>query len=203
MNLPNKLSLSRILFVPVFLVFVMPEELFGITSDLVIGIMRAMALVIAIVVAVTDYWDGKLARKYNMITNMGKLLDPLADKIFVTAGMVALVEIGVIPGWAVILVISREFLITGLRSLALEAGRVISADRLGKHKTGWQLGLIITSLVVLTAWDFFRVAGVVDNQIVHLVGIIMIWIPLVVTLILTFLSGWNYTVKNIDLLTKE
>ena len=205
MNLPNKLSLARIFAVPIFFVLVFGGEFFyGPGAHKAAGVFRALALVLVIVVSFTDWLDGKIARDRKIETNLGKLLDPLADKVFVAAALVALVELRVVPAWAVILVIGREFLVTGLRQLALECGRLIAADRLGKHKTGWQLGLIIPAMTILTARDFLRAAGVWDEPLVtqyHANAIFtgMLWIPLSVTLVLTVLSGGNYLLANKDL----
>lgn len=205
MNLPNMLSLFRIAAVPLLLVLLLPRDFFVVESTLTMALCRLGALVLVILVTVTDWLDGHLARAWKMVTPAGKLLDPLADKIFVTAALVALVRVELIPAWAAILVISREFLVTGLRSLALEKGRMIAADRLGKHKTGWQLALIITAIVLMTARDFLRVAGLWDVPLMadyHLdvVWMLMIWIPLTATILLTVASGVRYVTANSDLL---
>lgn len=197
--------MARIVAVPVFFLLLFGAEfLWGPEAHLQAAIFHTVTLILVIAVTVTDWLDGKIAREQNIVTNLGKLLDPLADKVFVAAALIALVELRLVPAWAVILVIGREFLVTGLRSLALECGRLIAADRLGKHKTGWQLGLIITAITVLTARDYLRAAGVWDDPLVSnwyadriIVG--MIWIPLSVTLVLTVLSGWKYVVDNRDL----
>lgn len=205
MNLPNKLSLARIVAVPFFFLFVFGGDVFyGPDAHLPAGIFRAVALVLVIAVTVTDWLDGKIARERKIETNLGKLLDPLADKIFVAAALVALVELRLVPAWAVILVIGREFLVTGLRSLALECGRLIAADRLGKHKTGWQLGFIITAMTILTARDFLQAADVwkaplVSQYRADLIFTGMLWFPLTVALVLTALSGANYLKANWDL----
>ena len=205
MNIPNLLSLFRILAVPLFLVLLLPRDFFVVESTLTMALCRLAALILVILVAVTDWLDGHLARAWKMVTPAGKLLDPLADKIFVTAALVALVRLDIIPAWAAVLVISREFLVTGLRSLAVEKGRVIAADRLGKHKTGWQLALIITAIALMTARDFMLVAGLWEPQIraeyhLDLIWMAMIWIPLTATILLTVASGVRYVTENSDLL---
>jgi CDP-diacylglycerol--glycerol-3-phosphate 3-phosphatidyltransferase len=172
------------------------------------GAFRMAALLITIGVAVTDWLDGKLAREMGLTTNLGKLLDPLADKIFVTSALVAFVEIDLVPAWAVIIVIAREFLVTGLRTIALEAGRVIAADRLGKHKTGWQLALIIGGIFLTGLRDFARpmFAGGQMPQAEAIFGYVttgIIWFMLAVVLVLTILSGWHYVAGNKDLLVLE
>ncbi|CAN5480733.1 CDP-diacylglycerol--glycerol-3-phosphate 3-phosphatidyltransferase [soil metagenome] len=205
MNLPNRLSLFRIYMVPVFLGLLLLSEtkLVEKQPEFWQGVVRLVALALVIVVAITDWLDGKIARERRLITNLGKLIDPLADKVFVTAALVIFAEMRLIPAWAVIIVIAREFLITGLRSLAADAGRVIAADRLGKHKMGWQLALIICVLVALAARDFLRSAGKWDNLRENYHGMALfsglIWIPLIVTVVLTVISGWSYIYANRDL----
>lgn len=208
MNLPNRLSLARILAVPLFLILLFGGTFFyeGM-NNWVNALFHFLALQLAIAVTITDWLDGKIAREQGIITNLGKLLDPLADKIFVTAALIALVELDKVPFWAVVIIISREFLVTGLRSLAHGAGRVIAADRIGKHKTGWQMGLIITALTVQLAEDFLRAADgfpllptPAGNVNMQAVFEFMILIPLAVTLVLTIWSGLHYLRVNRDLL---
>ena len=205
MNLPNLLSLFRILAVPVFLVLVLPQDFFTVETSETMAACRAAALVLVILVTVTDWLDGYIARTWKLVTPAGKLLDPLAHKIFVTAALVALVRVEMIPVWAAVVVISREFLVTGLRGVAVEYGRVIEADRLGKHKTGWQLALIITAMVLLTARDFFTMLGVWEAPLLSDYGadtvwFVLIWIPLTVTILLTVASGAKYVIEHHDLL---
>jgi CDP-diacylglycerol--glycerol-3-phosphate 3-phosphatidyltransferase len=202
MNLPNKLSMLRILAVPPFIALMLGDQWVGVDHALVRGTMKAAALVLLIAVAITDWLDGKIARERRLISNLGKLLDPLADKVFVTAALVCLVELRLVPGWAVILIIAREFVITGLRTLAADCGRVIAADRLGKHKTGWQFALLIGSTLALAVRDFCLYGGVWGTSPLLGDPIItgIVWITLSVTLVLTVMSGWSYVVQNRDLL---
>lgn len=205
MNLPNRLSFARILAVPVFLFFVLGDRLPVFSERPTLSaVFHIIALLLTIVVTYTDWLDGEIARKQGIITNLGKLLDPLADKIFVTAALIALVEISLVPAWAVVVIVSREFLVTGLRALASEAGRIIPADRLGKHKTGWQLGFIISALTAVAIRDCCRAAGIWDDPMVahyHAIAMfrVFIWFPLSVTLVLTVWSGWNYIAANREL----
>ncbi|MCC6547498.1 CDP-diacylglycerol--glycerol-3-phosphate 3-phosphatidyltransferase [Candidatus Sumerlaeota bacterium] len=202
MNLPNKLSMMRVFAVPPFVVLLIGSKLFEIEDHLATGVMMSVSLLLLIIVAITDWLDGEIARSQKLVTNLGKLLDPLADKIFVTAALVCLVELKLVPGWAVILIIAREFFVTGLRSIATERGRVVPADKLGKHKTGWQLALIIVAVVLASTREFCLHAGVwgthalLSDRAVRVV----VWIPLAVTLFLTVLSGWNYLRGNRDVL---
>jgi len=207
MNLPNRLSLFRIFVIPLFLLCLLWDQFFQ-TSQFVTGLIRMVALMLAIVVTVTDYMDGAIARKHGICTRLGQLLDPLADKVFITAALVGLVELKVIPAWAVVLVIAREFLVTGLRAIAADAGQSFGADRLGKHKTGWQLGLIITAVLVVAVRDLLMSQGywpatAPDNRPFELVFEVMVLIPLTVALVLTALSGVNYLMAHRGLLTED
>ena len=135
MNLANRLTLSRIgltFVMTFFLTF--PSIQFG----------KTMALIVFVVASLTDYWDGRIARRANHVTSFGKLMDPLADKILICAAFVSFAAIQqVVPAWVVITIISRDFVVTGLRLVAAGSGSVIPAGALGKHKTGWQIGVII------------------------------------------------------------
>lgn len=209
MNLPNQLSAARILAVPLFLLLLLGGH--GLEhngSFLSSSLLYALSLLLTIAVTVTDWLDGKIARERKLITTLGKLLDPLADKIFVAAALIALTAMGLIPSWAVVLIIAREFLITGLRGLASEQGRVIAADRLGKHKTGWQMALIITALFLLAVRALLRGNGIWEEPILSdyhgaLIFQAMIWIPLLATLWLTIASAWTYVAQNRDLFAGE
>lgn len=206
MNLPNKLSLSRIFAVPFILVLMLPDRILFVEDPIVLGVLRMAALVLVICVAITDWLDGKIAREQQLVTNLGKLLDPLADKIFVTAVLVGLVELQIIPAWAVVIIVAREFLVTGLRMLAIESGRLIAADRLGKHKTGWQLALIISGILLLGLGNLLMPAYGDNAQFVQWFGWIVNainWFILAVALALTIASGWNYLRRNMDLLANN
>ena len=134
MNLPNKLTIMRVILIPFFLVALMvPDIPYG----------KWIALVIFCVAAITDTLDGHIARKYNLITNFGKFMDPLADKLLVCSSMIALIELGRIPAWIVIIIIAREFIISGFRLIAADKGIVIAAGWWGKVKTVVQMVMII------------------------------------------------------------
>jgi len=203
MNLPNTLSLSRIAVMPLFVALLLIPQSFALGS-LWTAWLHAVAFVIAVAVAVTDWLDGYLARKHGLITPLGKLLDPLADKVFVAGALIVLSELRLIPAWAVIIVIAREFLVTGLRSVAVERGVVIAADRLGKHKTGWQLALVLCAIFVSAVKAGLEAAGSWDairaDYAGGLIAGLLIWVPLIMTLILTIASGWNYLAANRDVL---
>lgn len=140
MNLPNRLTLGRLALTIVFVAVLSVE----------IPYRHTLALVLFIVAAVSDYVDGELARRYSLITDFGKLMDPLVDKIMTAAAFVCLVPLGAVPAWVAVVVISREFLITGLRLLAVTKGHILPAERTGKHKTSWQIATVIFFLGLLS-----------------------------------------------------
>ena len=172
MNLPNKLTVLRIIMVP-FFVFFMLTDVGGAAN-------KWIALAIFAVASLTDLLDGKIARKYNLVTNFGKFMDPLADKLLVSAAMICMIELGMLPAWVVIIIISREFIITGFRLIAAEGGLVIAASWWGKIKTVTQMAMIILMLL-----------GV--NKVI---GTILV----VLATIFTVVSGVDYIVKNISVL---
>ena len=140
MNWANRLTIARLFFTFIFVAALSAEWPYGKTAGFVLFLLAG----------ITDYADGKIARHFNMITNFGKLMDPLVDKIMIAAAFICLVPLKAIPAWAVIIIISREFLITGLRMLALSKGRILPAESIGKHKTAWQIITVIYFLGVLS-----------------------------------------------------
>lgn len=181
MNLPNKLAMLRmILIIPFVLIMQV-----GLTTDnLALEIfMRLIATIIFVGAAITDYFDGKIARKYNMITNLGKLIDPLADKLLVISAMVVFTKYDRLSLWIVLIIIFRELLITGLRSIVAAEGVVIAAETLGKWKT-------TTQMIALTIMILLPTSGLVNN--------ILMLIPL----ILTIQSGVEYVMKSKEILIK-
>ena len=177
MNLPNKLTVLRVIMVPFFVLFML--------TDLGGAANKWIALLIFCVASLTDMLDGKIARKYNLVTNFGKFMDPLADKLLVCSAMICLIPSGQLVAWIVIIIIAREFIISGFRLVASDNGIVIAASYWGKFKTVAQMAMII----VLIA-DF---GGVFD-----LIGTVLIW----VSLILTIVSLVDYVAKNAEVLTK-
>lgn len=171
MNLPNKLTVLRVLMIPFFVWFTL--------ADLVPGYSKYIAVGIFIVASLTDLLDGKIARKYNLVTNFGKFMDPLADKLLVCAALICLVAMNRLAAWIVIVIISREFIISGFRLVASDNGVVIAASYWGKWKTTFQMLMIIVLLLDL--------GGAFD-----LIGQILTW----VALILTVVSLVDYLVKN-------
>lgn len=203
MNLANKLTLSRILVIPFFLVATIPTS-FGLPASWE-PTLRVAALLIFVGASITDYYDGHLARRRGWITNFGALMDPLADKILVMAAFVCLVELEIFPAWMVIIVLAREFMITGLRQLASAQGKVLSADRWGKNKTISQMVTIITALTYLAAQAWLRVFGLWDADIMHRWEISsvlthVLHFMMLICVLLTIVSGWRYCRINYSLL---
>lgn len=200
-NLPNILTITRIVLIFVALVLATNSGIPGgvkVKSDALEMILRYIACGLAILAGITDYIDGHLARKWNQITEFGALMDPLADKIFVTTTMLILVEFQLIAAWVAAVVIAREFLVTGLRMLAVRRGRIISADRWGKLKTALQmLMLFIGGLVWINVLDL-------DMRFGNLISLRTIWyILLWGIVVVTVGSGVSYFVKNKELVLSD
>lgn len=190
MNLPNKITISRILLIPIFLiVMLIPSSssiyLFGAEM----GINHFIGALIFIFASATDWVDGYLARKYNLITNLGKFLDPLADKLLVTAALIVLVELQMAPSWIVIIIISREFAVTGLRLVLVEQGHVVAASNLGKIKTATQI-IAISALLL-------------HNTIFELISFPFATVSLWVATFFTIWSGWDYFWANRKVFTQS
>lgn len=175
MNLPNKLTILRVLMIPFFVLFML--------TNITGAADKWIAVAIFVIASFTDFLDGYLARKYNLVSNFGKFMDPLADKLLVSAAMICLVEMGRLPAWIVIIIISREFIISGFRLIASDNGVVIAASYWGKFKTVFQMAMIIVLICNLGG-----VFGIVETT--------LIWI----SLILTIVSLADYIVKNINVL---
>ena len=173
LNLPNKLTLMRVCLIPLFMFFVIFPVLGSVVSPIV-------AVVLFILTALTDMLDGKIARKYNLITDFGKFADPLADKMLVMAALVWFVEIGLMPGWVLLVVLVREFAVSGLRMVASDQGRVIAAGWSGKVKTA--------STMVCIVLMFLPIGSILNTLCV---GIIVVT---------TIYSGVEYFVKNKDVI---
>jgi CDP-diacylglycerol--glycerol-3-phosphate 3-phosphatidyltransferase len=182
MNLPNKLTASRFVLTAVFVA----------SLSLHFPYSNTLALALFIAATVTDYLDGQIARSRGLVTDFGKLMDPLADKILTAAAFICLLPYGALPAWVVIVIIAREFLITGLRLLAGAKGVVLPAEKLGKHKTGWQMATIIFFLLLLAIgdWNASRLDWAAFAW--KYVGGTMV----TVTTVLTVYSGAGYFWKN-------
>lgn len=196
-NLPNILTVTRIVLIFIALVLASNSTIPGgvkVKSDDIEMILRYIAYALAILAGITDLIDGHLARKWNQVTDFGALMDPLADKIFVTTTMLTLVEFQLISAWVAAVVIAREFLVTGLRMLAVRRGRVISADRWGKLKTALQMVMLfVGGLVWINVLDLnMKFGGVISLRVIWSV---MLWGIVAVTVG----SGVSYFAKNKDL----
>ncbi|WP_035663677.1 CDP-diacylglycerol--glycerol-3-phosphate 3-phosphatidyltransferase [Halalkalibacter akibai] len=191
MNLPNKITISRIFLIPLFMIFLLVPFSFGDVNFLgtVIPIAHLIGAIIFIIAAVTDFLDGYLARKYQLVTNLGKFLDPLADKLLITAALVALVELQLLAAWIAIIIISREFAVTGIRLVAAADGSVIAASQLGKLKTITQI--VAISALMLHNFPFQAISLPFD--------MIAIW----VATFLTIVSGIEYFQKNQHIIFKS
>ena len=177
MNLPNKLTILRVILIPFFVAALL-------AGGGQIPVLRYLAAAIFIVASLTDMLDGKIARKYNLVTNFGKFMDPLADKLLVCAALICLVELRQIPAWMVIVIVSREFTISGFRLVAVEQGIVIAASYWGKFKTTFQMIAVILMILNL--------------PVLRLVTDAFVWIAL----ILTIVSLVDYLMKNHKVLTE-
>src|SRR5471030_331552 len=188
MNLANKLTLIRIFLVPVFLVFI---------SKSGIPYGSFIATFIFIVASITDKLDGYVARSRNQITNFGKFMDPLADKLLVTAALISLVELHIVPAWAAVVIIAREFAVSGLRSIAAAQGRIIAASWWGKIKTVIQIIAIILLLLKVNIHDSIELKHfITDNYYLKEFFTIVPTIMLMVAVVITIISGYDYFKKN-------
>ena len=198
MNLPNRLSVARIAVVPLFLGALL-IDVFGV-SWVTVG-LRVGALVIFVAACLTDWFDGWYARRHNLKTRLGALLDPLADKILVAAALVALVEHGLLWSWVVALILAREFLVTGLRLVAAAEGLVISADRWGKHKTAWQMLAILLGIGYIIAVAVARLRGFEQASSGGFRAAFLLYAAcMAVAVVLTLVSGWVYVSRHRELL---
>ena len=178
MNLPNKLTVLRVILVPFFVFFLLGADWIGSFSPYI-------ALIIFIVASLTDMLDGKIARKYNLITNFGKFMDPLADKLLVCSALICFVDMHRMPTWVVLIIIAREFIISGFRLIAAENGRVIAAGIWGKAKTVVQMIMCILLIMDVSALS------------------VVTTIAIYAALILTIISLVDYIVHNLDVLSDQ
>ncbi len=176
MNLPNKLTMFRVILIPFFIVFLLiPLTPYD----------KWIALAIFIIASLTDLLDGKIARKYNLVTNFGKFMDPLADKLLVCSALICLIELNKIPSWMVIIIIAREFIISGFRLVASDNGVVIAASYFGKFKTTFQMVAVCLMIA--------------DIPALALVTQIVLWIAV----ILTVVSLVDYLIKNKEVMKEN
>ena len=179
MNLPNKLTTFRVILIPFFVFFMLAPNMTGINNYIAVAIL--------IVASLTDLLDGKIARKYNLVTNFGKFMDPLADKLLVCSAMICLIQTGQLAAWIVVIIIAREFIISGFRLIASDNGVVIAASYWGKFKTTFQMLMVIV-LILNVQMPFFQILGKILTY---------------AALILTVVSLIDYIVKNKDVLKEQ
>ena len=179
MNLPNKLTTFRVILIPFFVFFMLAPNMTGIN--------HYIAAAIFIVASLTDLLDGKIARKYNLVTNFGKFMDPLADKLLVCSAMICLIQTGQLAAWIVVIIIAREFIISGFRLIASDNGVVIAASYWGKFKPTFQMLMVIV-LILNVQMPFFQILGKILTY---------------AALILTVVSLIDYIVKNKDVLKEQ
>ena len=176
MNTPNKLTIARVIMIPFFVAFLM--------YDIAGSAGKWVALAIFIIASLTDTLDGYLARKYHLVTNFGKFMDPLADKLLVCSAMIALVGMNRLASWIAIIIIAREFIISGFRLIASDNGVVIAASYWGKFKTNFQMFMIIMLIIDLGTGT----AVLIENILVY------------ISLVLTIISLLDYLLKNKNVL---
>ena len=179
MNLPNKLTMLRILLIPFFVFFLLTNYADPWSDWIALGIF--------IIASLTDLLDGKIARKYNLITNFGKFMDPLADKLLVCSALICLLDIGRIPCPVVLIIIAREFVISGFRLVASDKGRVLAASYWGKFKTTFQMIMVCLMIANL------------PHPYIQITTQVIMWIALALTII----SLMDYLIKNWDVVREE
>ncbi|MCG2713168.1 MAG: CDP-diacylglycerol--glycerol-3-phosphate 3-phosphatidyltransferase [Candidatus Omnitrophica bacterium] len=186
MNLPNRLTIWRIVLTFVFMFLLFSSGVLG----------KVLALAAFTIACITDFYDGYIARKYNLITDLGKLLDPIADKILVMAAFLAFVEMRLVPAWMVVVIIFRELVITGIRIIGVSKGKVLAASLAGKHKTVSQMisiFFILGVIIIKEAGD----AGISFWRAEYEPFLnISIYILMLITVVLTLISGISYFIKN-------
>ena len=191
MNWANRLTLSRLLLTIIFVAALNSSWQYG----------RTLALIVFLLAGISDFVDGEIARRYGFVTNFGKLMDPLVDKILVAAAFISLVPLKAIPAWAATTVVARDFLITGLRMMASAKGKVLPAEMLGKQKTSWQVVTVIFFLALLSLHEL-RYANETSRwwfRAWDQAGPVLVWI----TVALTIYSGLGYAWRHRELIAPE
>lgn len=191
MNWANRLTLSRLVLTVLFVASLNSSWQYA----------RTTALFLFLVAGITDFVDGEVARRYGVITNFGKLMDPLVDKIMMAAAFISLVPLKAVPAWAATAVVARDFLITGLRLMAISQGRVLPAEKLGKQKTSWQIITVIFFLALLSIAElrYTNETTIWWSRAWSQAGPILVWI----TVLLTVYSGLGYTWRHRELIAPD
>ena len=177
MNLPNKLTMLRILMIPVFCVFALMDAQWA----------QYVALGVYIIACFTDMLDGKIARKRNLVTDFGKFADPIADKLLVMAALIILVDTQRMPSWVCIVMLAREFIISGFRLVAAGSGKVIAAGTLGKFKTVFQMASTIALMLLVP---------VTGKALLGMFGVVLANVLMYIAAVLTIVSGAEYIIRN-------
>jgi CDP-diacylglycerol--glycerol-3-phosphate 3-phosphatidyltransferase len=191
MNWANRITLSRLALTVLFVIALNCSWHYA----------RTAALVIFLIAGLTDFIDGEIARRYGLITNFGKLMDPLVDKIMVAAAFISLVPLKAVPAWAATAIVARDFLITGLRLMATAKGRILPAESLGKQKTSWQMITIIFFLALLSIVElhYANETSMWWVRAWYDAGPVLVWI----TVALTIYSGVGFTWRNRELIAPD
>lgn len=194
MNLPNKITMVRIFIIPAIIIIYYIDELnFVMVSNITAD--NIIICLLFIVASISDFFDGYFARKYNLVTTFGKFADPLADKLLVMTALLILQDMNVVPMWIVLLILAREFIVTGIRLLAVEKGKVIAASKLGKYKTAFTM----VAIIVLFFYQSYILILPLFNINIETLGMILLYISLGLTLI----SGVDYFFKNKEIITES
>lgn len=191
MNWANRITLSRLALTVLFVVALNSSWQYARTS----------ALIIFLIAGLTDFVDGEIARRYGVITNFGKLMDPLVDKIMMAAAFISLVPLRAVPAWAATTVVARDFLVTGLRLMASAKGRILPAESLGKQKTSWQIITIIFFLLLLSIAElqYANQRSIWWARAWSQAGPVLVWI----TVALTIYSALAFTWRNRELIARD
>ncbi|HMG06108.1 MAG TPA: CDP-diacylglycerol--glycerol-3-phosphate 3-phosphatidyltransferase [Chthoniobacterales bacterium] len=191
MNWANRLTIGRLILTVLFVATLNSDWIYG----------RTAALIIFLLAGITDYLDGEIARRYGEVTNFGKLMDPLVDKIMMAAAFISLVPLKAIPAWAATTVVARDFLITGLRLMASAKGQILPAERLGKHKTSWQIITVVFFLVLLSARELKYAEGETGwwDRAWNEGGPLLVWIAVAFTVY----SGLRYAWRHRDVIAAD
>jgi CDP-diacylglycerol--glycerol-3-phosphate 3-phosphatidyltransferase len=208
MNLPNKLTLSRIIAVPFVMLALLVDNIlqtWNIQSQLIVSVGYYLAFIIFVAASITDLYDGKIARARKIVTPFGSFFDPIADKLLISAVLICFVEMHMMPAWMVIIIIFREFIITGLRILAVRQNVDIPAGILGKYKTISQMVMVISMLVYLSIMSshgkllesYFISGWSIAHWLYGLIYLMMVW-----AVITTFISGWCYVKDHWELIVE-
>ena len=191
MNWANRLTVSRLVLTILFVAALNSTWVYG----------RTAALIFFLLAGVTDFFDGEIARRYGSVTHFGELMDPLVDKIMIAAAFISLVPLKAIPAWAATTVVARDFLITGLRLMASARGQILPAERLGKHKTSWQIITVVFFLVLLSARELKYAEGEAGwwSRAWNEGGPLLVWIAVGFTVY----SGLRYAWRHRDVIAPD